>query len=178
MGRELVICRDYVKKVILPSEVGLLEFGISGRFKDDKLMPNYLNLGIWEEIRFDAILVNCHKKYIRGFEFKVSRGDFLQDKKWHKYLKYCNTFAFVCPPGIIKKGEVEKGIGLVYVSAGEHPNRPQIQWIQKARAGEHPNRPQIQWIQKARAREVDQEVYIKIITLMLLRAKFRNGEIF
>ncbi len=155
------ICKNYIKNVILPSEVGLIEFGISGRFKDDKLTPHQLNIGIWEEVRFDAILVNCHKKYIRGFEFKVNRSDFLQDKKWKKYIKYCNTFSFVCPPGIIKKEEVEKGIGLVYVSAGEHPN-----W------------PNIQWIKKAKAREVDREVYIKVITNMLMRAKVRNGEIF
>lgn len=156
------ICKDYVRNVIRPTEVGLIEFGIYGRWHNDKLISSQeYNSGTWEKVQFDAILVDCHKRYVRGFEFKVSRSDFLQDKKWKKYLKYCSSFSFVCPPDIIKKSEVEKGIGLVYVSAGDC-----TKW------------PAIQWIQRPRSRPMEDIVYIRVITSMLLRAKTRRDEIF
>lgn len=51
-----------------------------------------------------------------GYEIKVSRGDFMQDKKWHGYLDYCNEFYFVCPTGLIKPEECPDQAGLMYVS--------------------------------------------------------------
>ena len=51
-----------------------------------------------------------------GYEIKVSRGDFLQDEKWMKYLPFCNHFYFICPWGIINKNEVPQGCGLMYIS--------------------------------------------------------------
>ncbi len=52
-----------------------------------------------------------------GYEIKTSRRDFLSDNKYQGYLKYCNTFYFVCPSGIIKKEELQDEIGLLYVSS-------------------------------------------------------------
>lgn len=49
-----------------------------------------------------------------GYEVKVNRSDFLQDKKWPNYLPVCNTFYFVSPPGIIKKEDLPEGIGLYH----------------------------------------------------------------
>jgi hypothetical protein len=54
-----------------------------------------------------------------GYEIKVSRGDFLQDDKWHSYLEYCNSFYFVCPPDIIRPSEVGPEVGLLWVSKNE-----------------------------------------------------------
>lgn len=51
---------------------------------------------------------------ITGYEIKVSRGDFLQDSKWHLYLQYCNEFYFVVPNGLISKDELPENVGLIY----------------------------------------------------------------
>lgn len=50
-----------------------------------------------------------------GYEVKVSRKDFLHDKKWQNYLPVCNTFYFVSPPEVIHKEDLPDGIGLYYV---------------------------------------------------------------
>ena len=51
-----------------------------------------------------------------GYEFKVSRADFLQDSKWHGYLEFCNEFYFVCPSGVIKPEELSPEVGLLVVA--------------------------------------------------------------
>lgn len=51
-----------------------------------------------------------------GYEVKVSRSDFEQDQKWIKYLDYCHAFSFVCPGGLIRAGDLPKGVGLIWVS--------------------------------------------------------------
>ncbi len=51
-----------------------------------------------------------------GYEIKVSRQDFLGDKKWRGYLEFCHQFYFVCPPGIIEPSELDEGIGLLVTS--------------------------------------------------------------
>lgn len=51
-----------------------------------------------------------------GYEVKVSRGDFLQDKKMLRYHDYCNQLYLVCPHGMIKKEEVDPSMGLMYVN--------------------------------------------------------------
>lgn len=51
-----------------------------------------------------------------GVEIKVSRGDFLADKKWREYLPYCEKFYFACPKGLIQAHELGPGIGLIWVN--------------------------------------------------------------
>lgn len=51
-----------------------------------------------------------------AYEIKVNRNDFLNDNKWVKYLRCCNEFYFVCPKGLIDKGEVPENVGLIYIS--------------------------------------------------------------
>lgn len=67
-------------------------------------------------LKFDGYAVR--KSYTRqcltGYEIKVSRGDFLQDNKWHLYLQYCNEFYFVVPAGLIQKDELPEDVGLIY----------------------------------------------------------------
>ena len=48
-----------------------------------------------------------------GYEIKVSRSDFMQDEKWHKYLDLCSHFSFVCPPGVIDRDELPQEVGLI-----------------------------------------------------------------
>ena len=51
-----------------------------------------------------------------GVEIKVSRGDFLADKKWQHYLPYCEKFYFACPEGLIQDSEISEGVGLIWVT--------------------------------------------------------------
>ena len=108
------------------NEVGLFEFRIS--------YENY------RDCQFDAIMISPHRRIIKGFEFKVSRSDFLTDlkirpkirslwtgieyddgsPKWKGYLKYCNLFFWVCPEELIKPEEIESPAGLIWI-VGEPP---------------------------------------------------------
>lgn len=65
--------------------------------------------------RIDAFFLDRHRKETMGIEIKVSRQDFLSDKKWREYLPYCSRFYFIAPVGIIKKEELPKDIGLIEV---------------------------------------------------------------
>ena len=52
-----------------------------------------------------------------GYEIKVSRNDFMQDKKWRGYLPYCNCFYFVCPWKMILPNELPgEECGLIWVT--------------------------------------------------------------
>lgn len=69
-------------------------------------------------LRLDAWVMKCkwvNPDYI-GYEIKVSRADFLSDKKWKGYLRYCTKFYFVCPKGLIEADELPEQIGLIYAN--------------------------------------------------------------
>ena len=95
-------------------EVGLFEFGISW------------NYDYYGSI-FDAFVIVPQRQFFKGFEFKVSRSDFLSDQKprknhygsltpkWKHYLKYCHLFYWVTPEGLVKPEEVEPPAGLVWI---------------------------------------------------------------
>jgi len=51
-----------------------------------------------------------------GYEIKVDRSDFMQDKKWPGYLAFCNEFNFVCPQGLIHPEELNNDVGLLWVT--------------------------------------------------------------
>lgn len=51
-----------------------------------------------------------------GYEIKVNRNDFLSDRKWRRYLNFCDQFYFICPTGVIKPEELPAEAGLRYVS--------------------------------------------------------------
>lgn len=51
---------------------------------------------------------------ITGYEVKVSRGDFMRDEKWPKYVAMCHRFYFVCPKGIVEPEDLPAGIGLLW----------------------------------------------------------------
>lgn len=54
---------------------------------------------------------------VTGYEIKVSRADFNQDKKWSAYLGLCNQFYFVTPHGLVQPEEVPSPAGLIWVSS-------------------------------------------------------------
>lgn len=66
--------------------------------------------------RADVIAMTPHRystKDIRLYEVKLTRGTWLADKKFQKYLECCNRMYIACPKGVIKKDEVPKEIGLI-----------------------------------------------------------------
>ena len=63
--------------------------------------------------RFDVIGFGRYTRQVRIYEVKSSRADFLADRKWENYLRFCTHFAFVAPAGAIQKWELPAGIGLV-----------------------------------------------------------------
>jgi hypothetical protein len=66
--------------------------------------------------RMDAWVIKPgYPEHTTGYEIKVSRSDFLQDKKWQNYLPFCDAFFFICPPGLIQEAELPKEAGLIYV---------------------------------------------------------------
>lgn len=71
----------------------------------------YSNFSIIDAI---AIPKSWKNFAITGYEVKVSRGDFLQDNKWHKYLPYCNELYFAVPNNLVDPSELSDGIGLIY----------------------------------------------------------------
>ena len=74
-------------------------------------------------LRFDAVAVkqSWKKPLIIGYEIKVSRNDFLRDKKWRNYQKYCHELWFASPPGVVKLDDLRGcgDVGLIYYSS-EH----------------------------------------------------------
>lgn len=68
------------------------------------------------DLRADAIIIDTSKKWIRGYEIKVTRQDFLNDEKWEMYSEFCSSLSIVCPWGLIKREEINKPFGLLYVT--------------------------------------------------------------
>ena len=73
----------------------------------------------------DLVVVGLWHKHdkIIAFEIKVERSDFLKDlkefKKKHRFaLRISDEFYYVCPWGLIEKGEVPEDAGLMYVNIG------------------------------------------------------------
>jgi hypothetical protein len=68
-------------------------------------------------LRFDVVGVAKYTRQVRIYEIKSSRGDFLADSKWERYLPYCTHFSFVAPAGAIFRFELERTIGLIEYGA-------------------------------------------------------------
>lgn len=82
----------------------------------------------WGGYRIDAIVINTESRWIRGFEIKMNRSDFLRDEKWQHYAQFCSSLSVVCPQGIIKKEEVPDPFGLLVVR-----NEYSVDWVKKPR---------------------------------------------
>lgn len=67
-------------------------------------------------LQFDAVAIykSWTNPQIRGYEVKVSRSDFLRDAKYPRYLPYFHEFYFVTPQGMVKREEIDEGIGLMW----------------------------------------------------------------
>jgi hypothetical protein len=65
--------------------------------------------------KIDAIAIprSWSKFSITGYEVKVTRQDFFNDKKWRNYLPMCHALYFVTPYNLIKKEDVPECCGLL-----------------------------------------------------------------
>lgn len=69
------------------------------------------------------VLSISKSKYVTEFEVKISRSDFLSDKKKKKFQFYKksieklspNYFYYCCPHGLIKENEIDDFAGLIYI---------------------------------------------------------------
>lgn len=123
------------------------------------------------DLRFDLLKIDPFRKYVRIFEFKSGRADFVSDKKWRKYLEYCHTFTFVCPVNAIKKEELPKGIGLIWI----------YKWRWNRDREWEDNKTWIlggDWIQRPRRREVKESILLQLALTLLHRVKWRGDAVF
>ena len=118
----MILGLTFMSKVSAKHILGLL----AKRHCDDVFIPECKNGPTWRKVsrgqityRMDAWVLkrSWAQPCTTGYEIKVSRSDFLQDKKWKKYLPLCNKFFFVCPDDtIIRKDELPKYVGLIYLT--------------------------------------------------------------
>lgn len=90
------------------------------RYALNEILKNYFVKGTELEpyrtgCRFDVFGLRRSNREIRVLEIKSGRKDFLADKKWQKYLRYCTYFAFVAPKGAISPEELPPKVGLIEV---------------------------------------------------------------
>ena len=78
------------------------------------------------KIDFLAYKVGWKTSELLGFEIKVSRSDFLRNKKWHNYKEFVNKLSFACPENLIKKSELPENIGLVYIKKDG-----KVKWVRR-----------------------------------------------
>lgn len=98
--------------------------------------------------RIDAWVMN--RSWARltytGYEIKISRSDFLQDKKWVEYLPMCHQLYFVTPRGLVTKSEIPPECGFAELVG----NRILTRKLAPRRNIEHPVQV-LQYIMMSRA---------------------------
>lgn len=75
-----------------------------------------------------AIKKTWAPRTVIGYEIKISRQDFLRDQKHPAYMENCNIFYFVVPKGIIEKGEIPEGAGVMVYN----PETKSLRTVKKA----------------------------------------------
>lgn len=85
-------------------------------------VPRDLSLGYiaidefaFDDFRFDRLIYNYDHDLFFIEEYKSSRQDFLNDKKWFNYLNYCDHMTFICPVEVIEEKEIFDCVGLEYI---------------------------------------------------------------
>jgi hypothetical protein len=73
----------------------------------------------WNGIRIDAITVDLSHRWIRGYEIKINHSDFVRDTKYVLYTQFLSSLTIVCPEEIISPEEIEKPVGLLWISPKE-----------------------------------------------------------
>ena len=88
------------------------------KHKDD-VWSEELPIAPGNRLRLDgwAMAVSHSKPCVTGYEIKVTRQDFLGDRKMHLYLPACNQAYLVTPKDLVSPEELPEGFGLMYVTA-------------------------------------------------------------
>lgn len=122
-----------------------------------------------DNMRFDLIRIDPIRQHIRIFEFKSCRADFLSDKKYYHYLKYCHTFTFVCPREAIRREDLPKNIGLMWIYKWRHKNRLKgyDDWMLES-----------EWVKRPRKMDVEKDVVTQIAFMLVHRVKWRKDDVF
>lgn len=76
--------------------------------KDGPTVGGYKRMDLW------VMKKSWSKPSHICYEIKISRSDFLGDKKMLDYHTYCNQLVLVCPSGMVKPEEVHPSMGLMY----------------------------------------------------------------
>lgn len=82
-------------------------------------------------MRVDAAIIDMKTRWIRAFEIKVDRADFVRDDKWMFYSRFCSSLSIACPANLIRPEEVSKPFGLLWVAM--NGNYPVCQWAKRPR---------------------------------------------
>lgn len=114
------------------------------------------------DLRIDAIIIDIRRKWIKGFEIKLTRKDFKRDDKWHLYTQFCSTLSIVCPEGLIQPEEIKEPFGLLWIGSGEwHTSL----WKKRPKRFQH--KDSLAWM----------FTYLKVLELEIRRLDFEMGEI-
>ena len=95
----------------------------------------------WGNLRIDALIIDLAHRWIRGFEIKIRRQDFLKDEKWTMYSSFCSSLSIVCPAGLIGPEEIKKPFGLLWIDEDAHGY---VQW--KKRPKRFQRRDSLAWL--------------------------------
>ena len=117
--------------------------------------------------RFDMIRIDPHREYVRIFEFKSGRKDFISDKKWQNYLKYCHTFTFVCPVSAIQKEDILPQVGLMWIYRWRHKGYQGTKWHLAS-----------EWVRKPKKQNVSKDILLRLAFTLLYRMIWRRDQIF
>jgi hypothetical protein len=100
--------------------------------------------------RIDAAIIDLQHRWIRGFEIKVNRGDWLRDEKWVLYTRFLSSLSVVCPEGLLQPTEIEKPLGLMWIEPSkpgrfsDYESPPRCHW--KKRPGNFQHRNSLAWL--------------------------------
>ena len=92
----------------------------------------------YEGRRVDAVIIDTDHRWVRGYEIKTSRSDWLRDIKWTEYTAFCSSLSIVCPEGLIRPEEVNPPFGLLWIVERHFPdnlnrNTESMVWKRKPR---------------------------------------------
>lgn len=136
------------------------------RYHRQGIGVNIYEFGV-DNSRFDLININMsQKKEIIVYEFKTSRNDFVNDNKWQGYLQYCNRLIFISPFGVINKGDLPKGIGLIHI------------WKWKHKTGTEFKRVCGNRIMIPKRKDLSHGNYVKVLENFIRKMPYRKQELF
>ncbi len=86
-------------------------------------------------LRVDAAVVDVRTRWIRGFEIKMSRSDWVRDEKWMHYAEFLSSLSVVCPAGLIQPSELDGPFGLLWILddsvTNERFQTTSVKWVKK-----------------------------------------------